>query len=127
VIPREYHDLLEAPTTAVLVTLGPDGMPNASPVWFLFTGGAVEISTTKDRAKHRNVVRDPRVAFTVVDPAKGLRYLEVRGTVDLADDPDGELRDAIASKHGYSSGASFDPPGAERVRLTIRPTRVIAH
>jgi PPOX class probable F420-dependent enzyme len=127
VIPSEYHDLLDAPNTAVLVTLDPAGMPNASPVWFRFTGGAVEISTTKDRAKYRNVVRDPRVAFTVVDPAKGLRYLELRGTVGITDDPDGELRDAIAVKHGYASGASFDPPGAERVRLTILPTRVIAH
>lgn len=126
-IPSEYHDLLDAPNTAVLVTLGADGTPNASPVWFLFADGAIEVSTTKDRAKHRNVVRDPRVAFTVVDPAKGLRYLEVRGTVAITDDPEGVLRDAVARKHGYAGGAAFDKPGAERVRLRITPERIVAH
>jgi PPOX class probable F420-dependent enzyme len=127
VLPVAYHDLLDAPITAVLVTLGPDGAPQASPVWFLHADGDVLISTTTDRQKYRNLRRDPRVAFTVVDPASPLRYLEVRGTVELADDPDGEVRDAIARAHGYADGGAFDAPGARRVTARIVPTRVIEH
>ncbi|MEO1059063.1 MAG: PPOX class F420-dependent oxidoreductase [Actinomycetota bacterium] len=126
-IDADYYDLLEAPNTAVLTTLHSDGSPNASPVWFLFEGGSVLVSTLADRAKHRNVERDPRVSFTVVDPQRPLRYLEVRADAQVEPDPSGELRDRIANKHGYDDGAAFDPPGASRVTMRLSPRRVIHH
>ena len=126
-IPAAYDDLLTATNTAILVSLGVDGAPHASPVWFLYDDGRIVVSTTADRQKHRNLVRDPRVAFTVVDPAKPLRYLEVRGTVELAEDEGNVVRDRIAVKHGFADGEAFDAPGARRVNVTIVPTRVIEH
>ena len=126
-LPAAYEDLLVAPNTAVLTTLQADGAPNSSPVWFWYDGERIVVSTLAERAKHRNVLRDPRLSFTVVDPAKPLRYLEVRGTVTIASDPDGVTRDRIAAKHGYDDGAAFDPPGATRVDLHITPTRIIEH
>jgi PPOX class probable F420-dependent enzyme len=122
-----YNDLVEAPNTAILSTLMRGGSPDSSPVWFLFDGGQIQASTLADRVKHRNVTRDGRVAFTVLDPNKPLRYLEVRGTVTRSDDPDGVIRDRIAVKHGFADGGPFDPPGARRVRLSLQPARVIEH
>ncbi|MEM9607176.1 MAG: PPOX class F420-dependent oxidoreductase [Actinomycetota bacterium] len=126
-IPAEYHDLLIAPNTAVFTTLRRDGGPNSSPVWFWFDDDGIVVSTITDRSKHRNVERDPRVSLTVVDPQKPLRYLEVRGEVEIEPDPDGAMRDRIAAKHGYDDGSAFDPPGSSRVNLRLRPTRVIEH
>lgn len=126
-IPAAYHDLLTAPNTAVFTTMQSDGSPNASPVWFWFDGDDVVVSTLTDRAKHRNVERDPRVSFTVVDPGRPLRYIEIRGTVEVAADPDGAMRDRIAGKHGYEDGSVFDPPGSTRVSLRLVPTRIIEH
>ncbi|MEM8905110.1 MAG: PPOX class F420-dependent oxidoreductase [Actinomycetota bacterium] len=126
-IPADYHDLLIAPNTAVFTTLLADGSPNSSPVWFWFDGEAVTISTLTERTKHRSVQRDPRVSLTVVDPDRPLRYLEIRGTVEITEDPEGELRDRIAAKHGHDDGAAFDPPDASRVNLHLTPTRIIEH
>ncbi|MFZ4718553.1 MAG: PPOX class F420-dependent oxidoreductase [Ilumatobacteraceae bacterium] len=126
-IPVAYEDLLVGTNTAILVTLAADGAPHASPVWFLYEDGRVVVSTTADRQKHRNLVRDPRVAFTVVDPAKPLRYLEVRGTAALAADDGNVVRDRIAAKHGFADGGAFDAPGARRVNVTIVPSRIIEH
>jgi hypothetical protein len=126
-IAASYQDLLTAPNTAVLTTLLTDGSPNSSPVWFWFDGTEVVVSTLTDRAKHRNVQRDPRVSFTVVDPNRPLRYLEIRGTVAIDDDPNGEMRDRIAIKHGYEDGGAFDPPGSTRVNLRLAPTHIIEH
>ncbi len=126
-IPEAYHDLLTAPNTAVLTTLQRDGSPNGSPVWFWFDGGRITVSTITDRSKHRNVLRDPRVSLTVVDPDRPLRYIEIRATVTVDHDPDGRMRDRIAAKHGYDDGGAFDPPGATRVNLELRPTRIIEH
>lgn len=123
----EFRPLLEQPNTAVLVTLGPDGSPHASPVWFRLDGSRVLVSTTDDRQKFRNVSRDPRVALTVFDPASPLRYVEVRGRVTVSADPDGEVRDTISRAHGFPDGSAFDPPGARRVVLTIEPTKILEH
>lgn len=124
-ISDDYDDLLYAPTTAILTSLLPDGSPQGSPVWFLYDGEHLQVSTTADRQKYRNIIRDPRVALTVVDPARPLRYLEVRGRAEPSDDTDLAVRDGVARKHGYADGAAFDPPGARRVTLTIVPTHVI--
>jgi len=124
-ISSEYDDLLYAPITAILTSLLPDGSPQGSPVWFLYDGEHLLVSTTADRQKHRNLVRDPRVALTIVDPAKPLRYLEVRGHVELSDDTDLAVRDAVARKHGFADGSAFDQPGARRITLTLVPTRVV--
>ncbi len=126
-IAAAYHDLLLAANTEILTTLLADGSPQGSPVWFWFDGHEVTISTTADRRKHHNVRRDPRASFTVVDPAKPLRYLEVRANVRVQDDPDGIVRDRVARKHGYADGTAFDPPGARRVTFHLEPTRVIEH
>ena len=85
------------------------------------------MSTLDERAKHRNVARDPRVSFTVVDPQRPLRYIEVRAIARIEADPDGRSRDRIAAKHGYADGSASDPPGSTRVDLHLEPTRVIEH
>lgn len=126
-IPSDYHDLLTAPNTAVLTTLQADGSPNSSPVWFWFDGERLTVSTLADRAKHRNVQRDPRVSFTVVDPTKSLRYLEVRAAVTIEPDTDNRMRDVIAAKHGYADGSAFDADRSGRVNLQLDPTRIIEH
>lgn len=126
-LPVSYHDLLTAANTAVFTSLQSDGSPNSSPVWFWFDGERITVSTLAERAKHRNVRRDPRVSFTVVDPDRPLRYLEIRADVTIEPDPDGRTRDLIATKHGFADGRAFDAPGSTRVDLHLSPTRVIEH
>jgi PPOX class probable F420-dependent enzyme len=122
--PPDFHDLLRAPNTAVLSTVMPDGSLQGSPVWYWFDGVRVYVSTVAARQKYRNLQRDPRLALTVFDPAQPLRYIEIRGTAELSDDPDGEMRDRIAVKHGFPDGKAFDSPGDARVTVAIVPTRI---
>ena len=49
----------------VIATLRSDGSPHIVPVWFRWDTGAVTIWTTETRAWVRNLLRDPRVAFSV--------------------------------------------------------------
>lgn len=122
--PSDFHDLLRSPNTAVLSTVMPDGSLQGSPVWYWFDGERVHVSTVAARQKYRNLRRDPRLALTVFDPTQPLRYIEIRGAAELHDDPDGEMRDRIAVKHGFPDGKAFDSPGDERVTVTIAPTRI---
>ena len=83
-------------------------------------------STKRWAAKYRNVLRRPQVGFLVVDPADEFRYVELRGTATVADDPGCVGRDRIRAKHGIGADAP-DPAAADRVLVVIEPHHVVVH
>jgi PPOX class probable F420-dependent enzyme len=58
--------LVEAKNAGVLVTLKRDGRPQLSNISYAFADGVVRISVTDDRAKTKNLRRDPRASLYVV-------------------------------------------------------------
>lgn len=68
----------------VLVTLRRDGRPQLSNLDYLAEPGLIRCSTTGDRAKVRNLRRDPRASFHVTTPDGGA-YAVAEGTVTLTD------------------------------------------
>ena len=123
-IPESHRDLLDAPL-AVLATIGPDGRPQVSAVWFLAEDGTIRVSLNTTRQKVKNLRANPAVTVFIPDPRNSQRYLEVRGDADLADDPDYSFAGKIGAKYGADL-RQYDAPGSERVVVTIRPTRVNA-
>jgi PPOX class probable F420-dependent enzyme len=87
----EVDALLRAGRTMVLVTNGPDGVPDPVPMWFIVDDeGIVWMRTYAKSQKVVSLERDPRFAALVED---GERYTELRGvqlsgTVELVDDVD---------------------------------------
>lgn len=69
----------------VLTTQKRDGRPQLSNIFYLCDeDGRVKISVTADRAKTRNVRRDPRVSMLVVGD-DWYTYLVVEGTASIRD------------------------------------------
>ena len=121
-IPQGYEDLLESTALAHVATIGPNGEPQNNPVWFDWDGEFVKFSQTKARQKYRNVNRDPRVAFSIVDPENPYRYLEVRGMVDHIDeDPDLDFINSMSKKYLGMEEYPNHQPGDERVVIFVRP------
>ena len=84
-------------------------------------GDTVVFSTIKGRLKTRNMVRDPRVSLLVVDKEKG-RYVEIRGTVEITEDPDKRLLYEMCDL--YMGGMAPPPePDAERLIVRITPEK----
>ncbi|HEX9334521.1 MAG TPA: PPOX class F420-dependent oxidoreductase [Pseudonocardiaceae bacterium] len=77
--------LLTPTGTAALVTIKRDGRPQISNVGYAHDPAAnlVRISLTEDRAKTRNLRRDPRASLYLTT-ANGRAYLVVEGTVDFS-------------------------------------------
>lgn len=67
----------------VLITIRADGRPQSSDIVYLVDGDEVAISVTADRAKTRNMMRDPRAVLHLTDPASW-SYLSFDGTVTLS-------------------------------------------
>src|SRR6266704_3406829 len=76
IIPEQYQDILQSTAVAYMATIGPKGEPQVSPVLFSWDGTYFLFSMNKVRQKHRNLVREPRIALAITDPTNPYRSLE---------------------------------------------------
>ncbi|GIL09006.1 MAG: PPOX class F420-dependent enzyme [Chloroflexota bacterium] len=129
-IPASHRDLLERPIVVTLVTVMPNGQPQASPVWFMYDGTHILINTARGRQKDRNMTADPRVTVLVIDPDNPYRYLEVRGIAVAVETGALDMINALAKRYRnvdqYYGGVAPLEQGARETRVTykIRPTHV---
>lgn len=121
-IPGSHRELLERPLLGALATPLRVGA-QVHPTWFDLDGNDVLVNTTRERAKGRNLARDPRATMLVVDPADTSRWIEIRGDVDLIEEGALEHLDRLTRR--YTSHPSYygHVYPAERAE---RETRVIA-
>jgi len=124
IVPESHRDLVEAPV-ASLSTIGPDGRPQVSAVWFLYDDDAFRISLNTTRQKTKNLERNPAATLFILDPS-GYRYLEVRGDARIEPDDDYAFADRVSAKYGGTDLRAMDGPGESRVVVTIEPVRINA-
>ncbi|MCX6411473.1 MAG: PPOX class F420-dependent oxidoreductase [Actinobacteria bacterium] len=110
--------LLEQPIFASLATIGPDGHPQVTVIWLHVEGDKVVFNTAEGRAKHRNMVADPRVTVMLLDPENGYRYAELRGTVEVTTDGADASIDELAQKY-LGTDYPFRRDGEVRVKVLM--------
>ena len=124
----QQHALLARGRNGVLATTGPAGSPHAAPVWYLWNGAEIHISTPRDTQKVRDIERDPRVAFCVDDQVAG-EYLTLYGEAVIASDErvtELSWRLLLAYMPPEEATARWNRINADgsRVIIIMRPTRV---
>ncbi len=124
VIPATHLDLLASTAVANVATIGPDGAPQVSPVWFEWDGTALIFGPVTTRQKRRNLQRDPRIALSIVDPENPIRYLEIRGVARLVPDPESEIALRLGKKYLGVDRFPYLQPGEERVQVLVEPSHV---
>jgi len=123
-VPESHQDLLQS-QVATLATVGADGRPQLSEVWFLADQDGVAISLNTTRQKTKNLMRRQACTLLILDLANPYRYLELRGDAELSPDDDYKFADRVGAK--YSSDLrDHDQPGEKRVVVRLRPVRVNA-
>jgi len=123
-IPASHRDLLKG-DFATLGTVGPDGRPQLSEVWFLAEGDSVGISLNTSRQKTKNLRANPAASLFILDVAVPYRYLELRGDAEVTPDDDYSFADKVGAKY-RADLRQHDQPGQSRVKVVIRPVRVNA-
>jgi PPOX class probable F420-dependent enzyme len=123
-IPASHRDLLDA-QVATLGTVGPDGRPQLSEIWFLADGDNVSLSLGTTRQKTKNLQANPAASLLILDLANPYRYLEIRGDAEITPDDDYKFADRVGAKY-QADLRERDQPGDRRVVVTIRPARVRA-
>lgn len=130
-IPESHRDLLEGPVVVALVTVMPNGQPQATPVWCMYDGTHILINTTRGRQKDQNMQYNPKVAVLAIDPQNPYRYLEVRGQVDEHTEEGGvdminRLSELYTGRRDYYAGMPEMRGKEQRITYKIRPTHVVA-
>jgi PPOX class probable F420-dependent enzyme len=122
-LPASHRDLLEAPGVGALATIGPDGHPQVTAVWYLLDDGALKLTMRDTRQKAKNLQSRPRATLFLLDPDNPYRTLEIRGTVGIAPDPDYAFADRVGNKYGADLRA-LDTPGDHRIVVTLHPLKI---
>ena len=125
-VPESHADLLANPATAVLTTIGADGLPQSTAVWYLVDDDDVlKTSVDTSRQKYKNLVRTPKATLFLIDPANPFRTLEIRANVELVADPDKIYVQKSADR--YSTPVEvLDTPDSVRSVIVFDPQHVVA-
>ena len=124
-IPESHRDLLDI-QFATLATLGRDGIPQLTEIWFLHDDGELKISLNTSRLKTKNLQRRPECSLFLLDLQNPYRYVDVRGRARIEPDPDYAFADKVGAKYGGANLREHDRPEDSRVVVTIEPQRVFA-
>ena len=121
----KVEKLLNGQNLVFLATTMSDGSPQVTPVWGNFADSCILINTAEGRLKHKNILRDPRIAISVVDAKNPLDMTSIRGKV-IAILPDYEYKHAnfLTKQYMGKEKYPFKRPGEKRITLKIEPERV---
>jgi PPOX class probable F420-dependent enzyme len=123
--PESHRDLLES-DVAILTTIGRDGFPQVTAVWFLHDDdGTLKLSLNTARQKVKNLRQRPECTLFFLDRANPYRTLEVRARAELSPDRDYAFADKVGEKYNVDL-RTMDRPGESRVVVTLRPIKVNA-
>jgi PPOX class probable F420-dependent enzyme len=110
----------------ILAALTIEGAPSQSVMWFALDPDqpdTILMNTKVGRAKDRYLRRDPRVSLCFED---GMRWVALRGRVELDDDRERALADIKRLAVRYADEPErFD--GQQRVTIRMRVEKVVRH
>jgi PPOX class probable F420-dependent enzyme len=134
VLTPDQRAFLEQPHVASVASTDDDGTPRQAVAWYrLDPDGRILLNSRTPRRWCANLVRDPRVALSVIDAADPYRWLGVTGVVDeVIEDVERARDDIVALAHRYhpegptsSSIAAFR--SQPRVSFLVRITGIHDH
>lgn len=116
-VPPDVDEFLRKPNPAVVASLRRDGLPHTVATWYGWEDDRVLLSMDESRLRLRFMLRDPRVALTVLDHDDWGRHVSLLGRV-VAIEEDVGLRDIDRLAVRYT-GVPFRTRDRRRVSAWI--------
>lgn len=132
--PEEIREFLHGRHTMTLATIGADGQPHLTAMWYGFSGDDIVFWTYRSAQKTKNLERDPRLTILVEDGEAydQLRGVSLAGRGVLVTDPEViiEVGRSIAERYVGTIDAEAARAGAarsaaKRVAVRVEAERVV--
>lgn len=123
-IPESHQDLLKA-DVAALATIGHDGYPQVTAIWFLYdeADGTIKLSLNNTRQKVKNLQANPECTLFIYDPTTPYRTLEIRARAEIQPDIEKAFVKKLGAKYGGADVTDNDRPGESRLVVTLHPVK----
>jgi PPOX class probable F420-dependent enzyme len=136
--PEELDTYLAGERTSTAATIGPDGSPHATALWFVWDGTYAWLYSITRAQRWADLQRDPRIALLVEagDDYFELRGAEIRGRVEIVgpvprtgDDADAVAEEVLAEPERrwaakYQGGASTMVHDGAHAWLRLVPEKI---
>ena len=133
-LPDRVRTFLDDERYATISTIDPDGTPRQAVIWYTLDGDEFVINSRVGRRWPSNLLRDPRIAFSVIDAADGRRWAGFTATVRPITDRATTQGDIAGMARRYDAD---DPDGIresierfesqDRISFRFRPESVHDH
>jgi PPOX class probable F420-dependent enzyme len=133
----EIAEFVASSRTGTLATVGADGQPHLTAMWYGVVDGEIWLETKAKSQKAVNLRRDPRVSFLLEDGQTydTLRGVSFEGVAEIVDEPEAVFRVGVSVWERYTGPYSDDvKPFVDQmmnnriaVRIVSRRTRSWDH
>ena len=121
----KVEQLFQQKNLIFISTINSDGSPQLTPVWGDYDGEHVLVNTAEGRLKHKNILRDPRVAISVVDHSNPLNMTTIKGKViEIIPDYDYVHANKLTKQYMGIDEYPFKRDGEKRVIFKIKPMKI---
>ena len=121
----KVEQLFQQKNLIFISTINSDGSPQLTPVWGDYDDGYVFVNTAEGRLKHKNVLRDPRVAISVVDHSNPLNMTTIKGkVVEIIPDYDYVHANKLTKQYMGIDEYPFKRDGEKRIIFKIKPVKI---
>ena len=121
----KVEQLFQQKNLIFISTINSDGSPQLTPVWGNYDDGYVLVNTAEGRLKHKNVLRDPRVAISVVDHGNPLNMTTIKGQViEIIPDYDYVHANKLTKQYMGIDEYPFKRDGEKRIIFKIKPMKI---
>lgn len=124
--PEKIAALLSKTNTAIVGVNRVDGGPHLTPVWYFWDGATFRFTTTVDRAKYANLMRNPSMTL-IVDDSAG--YVAAYGDAEIIVADFAELARPIIEKYMADrvEAGMKTVTQPNRVLVRLRPEKLLSN
>ena len=128
---KEWVRFLKQRRVGVLATIGQDGHPVLTPIWYLYRRGKILMRTSRESVKARNIERDPRVSLCVQEERPPYASVTVYGAATIEGEMKGLAYDIAKRYLGMVAGRAYMQIAAESIQqggevtLVLTPERAL--
>ena len=123
---EELSRLFQFRNLAYVGTLSKDGAPHITPVWAEMVEDLILINTFEESAKFRHILKDKRIALSVVEQNNPFNMVSIKGKVveQTTEGADEHLK-KLAKRYLGIGKYYYRKPNHKRVILKIKPEKIM--